>query len=195
MSVRIGMAGVLVSGLLACGGEGGGGSPQTAGAGGELQAPVSLPGDFQLTLWGDADRIQVDEKCTAVARPEDPDGQCISISATPGGNGWGAVYWQTRRETGVRQPITVRQATKVTFWARGEQGGEKVHFHLGGVAASELLQPAEVTELSTMWKRFELELKDRKLEQITGLFGVRWSYAGGQNPEGVKFYLDDIQYE
>jgi hypothetical protein len=195
MSVRIGLAAVMVSGWLACTGDGGGRAPQAGGAGSELQAPVTLPGDFQLTLWGDADRIQVDDKCTALSRPNDPDGQCISIAATPGANAWGAVYWQTRRETGVRQPVTLRQATKVTFWARGEQGGEKVRFHLGGVAASELLQPAELTELSTTWTRFELELKDRKLEQITGLFGVRWSHTSGQNPDGLKFYLDDIRYE
>ncbi len=195
MSVRTGWAAVLLGALLACGGNGGENDPPTAGSGGDLQAPIQLRGDFQLTLWGDADRIQVNDQCADRGRPGDTDGHCICVTATRGPSAWGAVFWETRRETGVRRPVTLRGATKVTFWARGERGGEKVHFHLGGVAASELLQPGEPAELSDSWQRFELELKDRKLEQITGLFGVRWRCAGGQNPEGVKLYLDDIRYE
>lgn len=192
MSLRIALVAIWSLIAVGCQQE----SPQPAeNQSGVLQVPVAIPGDFQLTLWGDAEQTQVDEQATHGARPEDPDGSSVRVSSRPGESAWGALYWQTRKAAGVRSPVKIEGATKLVFWARGELGGEQVQFKLAGEAASELLQPGDTTALPQEWSRFELPVGERDLSQVTGLFGVRWIQAGAVNPEGITFYLDDIHYE
>jgi hypothetical protein len=162
---------------------------------GALKAPFQLPGSLQLTRWGDADRIEVDEGWTETLRNGDSDGTCIRVSSRPGESGWAAVYWQSAKETGVRPPLKLEGARRVRFWVRGEAGGEKLHVHLAGSAASELLQAGEVIELGSEWREVELQLDESKQDPVTGVFGIRWIQAGDENPEGLTFYLDDIRFE
>jgi len=108
--------------------------------------------------------------------------------------------------------INLTGATTLTFWARGEVGGEKIDFFMGGVgrnASTGLPEqpypdstPAvkiQVT-LSTQWQKFSIDLRGKDLSYVLGGFGWVASISGNSdptrnNPAGVAFYLDDIQYE
>lgn len=99
-------------------------------------------------------------------------------------------------------------ATALTFWARGEIGGEKIEFFMGGVGRdpasgsptepypdSTARHPAIGTAfaLTTNWQQFTINLAGLNLTNIMGGFG--WVANTPNNPAGAAFYLDDIQYE
>ena len=96
-------------------------------------------------------------------------------------------------------------ATALTFWARGEQGGEIITFFMGGTGWSpETEMPMEPypdsTPLTTMsitltteWKKYTMSMSGKNLSYVLRGFG--WDAQAAQNPEGATFYLDAIQYE
>ena len=99
-------------------------------------------------------------------------------------------------------------STGLTFWARGEKGGEQVEFFVGGVGRdsasgvanqpfpdSMARYPSAGTEfsLTTNWQQFTIDLTGKNLTNIMGGFG--WFAEADKNPKGVTFYLDDIEYE
>jgi hypothetical protein len=84
--------------------------------------------------------------------------------------------------------------TRLTFWSRGEQGGEVVEFKVGGADMSPF--PGRSTgkiTLDTPWVQYEIDLTDADLTNATGLFV--WIAVDMDNPDGAVFYLDDIQFE
>lgn len=86
-------------------------------------------------------------------------------------------------------------ATKLTFWARGRDGGEKVEFFVGAIKSDKPFPDTAMaripTTLTTVWKQYTIDLTGKNLTRIKTGFG--WSLAGQGRP--VTFYLDDIQYE
>jgi hypothetical protein len=96
-------------------------------------------------------------------------------------------------------------ATALTFWARGEKGGEKIEFFLGGVGREPGRAPnpfpdstarhpqAGTITLSRAWQKFTINVSGLNLTNVMGGFG--WMATGSDNPAGATFYLDDIQYE
>lgn len=98
-------------------------------------------------------------------------------------------------------------ATKITFWARGENGGEKIEFFIGGIGrdinTGDPLQPypdslarvpstGHAITLTKKWKKYTINLKGKDLRYVVGGFG--WVADAMKNPSGTIFYLDDIQY-
>jgi hypothetical protein len=99
-------------------------------------------------------------------------------------------------------------STGLTFWARGQNGGEQISFFVGGVGRDPLSGtafnpfpdsmarfPAEgiFYSLTTNWQQFTINLAGQNLTNIMGGFG--WFASATNNPNGATFYLDDIQYE
>lgn len=99
-------------------------------------------------------------------------------------------------------------ATQLTFWARGEQGGELIEFFVGGVGRDPFsgvaTQPfpdsmprfplaGTTFTLSTDWQQFTIDLSGQNLTNIMG--GFAWFAEATKNPQGATFYLDDIVYE
>jgi hypothetical protein len=87
-------------------------------------------------------------------------------------------------------------ASKLTFWARGEQGGETVTFKLGVLGADKKYSDSDHAELPDVqltkdWKQYTIDLSGRNLARIKT--GFVWVLAANGAP--VTFYLDDIQYE
>src|SRR6266436_5043744 len=64
---------------------------------------------------------------------------CLRVNYKASGpKGWAGVYWQKPAnnwgDKSGRAGYDLRGATKLTFWARGEKGGERVHeFRMGGI--------------------------------------------------------------
>lgn len=108
--------------------------------------------------------------------------------------------------------IDLSGATALIFWARGERGGEKVDFFMGGVGwnpdtgmKEQLFADSTPTvktseTLSSEWRQFRIDLTSKNLSYVLGGFGWVASVRGNpdtsrNNPDGVVFYVDDIQYE
>ena len=109
--------------------------------------------------------------------------------------------------------IDLSGATALTFWARGQQGGEVVDFFMGGVGwtgnavnspcvpgfagpcpAPDSTPAVKITKtLTTQWTQYSIDLANKDLHYVLGGFG--WGVDGALNPNGAVFFLDDIQYE
>ncbi|MDD5491903.1 MAG: hypothetical protein PHV60_04360 [bacterium] len=130
---------------------------------------------------------------------------CIRIEYTAEqslGRGWAGVYWQypanNWRWGTNRKGYNLTGYTKLTFWARGENGGEKLsevgvgcirsHFKDSDNA---IIGPLELTK---DWKEYTIDLNDLDLSDISG--GFHWVCYGEEiSGKGIIFYLDDIVYE
>ncbi len=115
------------------------------------------------------------------------------------GVGWAGVYWQNPSNNwGTKSGgYDLTGAKKVTFWARGEKGGERVEeFKIGGITGeygdSDVVGIGPVS-LTTEWRQFVIDLDGKDLSSISG--GFCWVINADTNPQGAVFYLDDIKYE
>ncbi len=126
---------------------------------------------------------------------------CLKIEITPvGAQGWVGLYWQTPANNWGKikgAGYDLSRATKLTFWARGEKGGEKIsEFKMGG-----LLGPYPDTDSASIgpiqlkkeWTHYVIDLSGKDLRHILG--GFAFSVRRAQNPRGMTFYLDEIMYE
>ncbi|MCP4649183.1 MAG: hypothetical protein GY853_03760 [PVC group bacterium] len=148
---------------------------------------------------GDHGDIKMNENCK-----ENPHSgkSCIKFTYTAEGKqgaNWCGVAWQNPAnnwgEKNGGKDLT--GATKLTFWARGEQGNERIlEFKFGGIGGTYAdsdsmgIGPIDVT---TEWQQYTIDLTDTDLSYIIG--GFCWSTNADANPDGCVFYLDDIQYE
>ena len=123
---------------------------------------------------------------------------CQKWTYIKGGEGWAAVAWQYPPnnwgdKAGKKLPAgTIR----VTWFARGANGGEEVEFFTGGNTAPDKAHQSSLDKesmnvtLTREWKQYSLELKG-DLSQVMCGFG--WSLQGADAP--ITFYLDDISYD
>ncbi len=88
-------------------------------------------------------------------------------------------------------------ATKLTFWARGETGNERIEeFKVGGLTGdypdtdTAMVGPVFLTK---DWKKYTIDLRGKDLSYIIG--GFAWSTNTDVNPESCTFYLDEIKFE
>ena len=88
-------------------------------------------------------------------------------------------------------------AKKLTFWARGAQGGEKIaEFKVGGITGeypdtdSSSIGPIELTK---EWQKYTIDLDGKDLSHIIG--GFCFAASKDDNPNGFVIYFDDIIYE
>jgi hypothetical protein len=111
--------------------------------------------------------------------------------------GWGGMVWQSPESDWGDKPggYNLTGASKLTFWARGEDGGEKVDFSNGGIHKDKPFFDTSEAKVSVVltkdWKQYSINLTGKDLSCIKTGFG--WSLRGAGKP--VTFYLDDIRYE
>lgn len=151
----------------------------------------------------------------------------IRCQFTPGGVNFGGFYYHNgilrsgesapvpNFGTALNAGINLTGATALTFWARGERGGEIVEVFMGGVGRNsntgEVMNPCvpgfagpcpapdstPVVKKSFMltanWQQYSIDLTGKNLAYVLGGFG--WVVDGFSNPQGAFFYFDDIQYE
>lgn len=130
------------------------------------------------------------------------DPTCIKIVYTPGPRRWAGIYWQNKPDNwgdATGENFEAIGYRKLTFWARGEVGGEIVEFKAGGIRApsKEYIDSFEVSTgkvvLEKNWKQFEINLKEKNLSSVIG--GFCWVASRSANPNGLTFYIDDVRYE
>ncbi|MFH0732944.1 MAG: hypothetical protein V2A72_08550 [Candidatus Omnitrophota bacterium] len=126
---------------------------------------------------------------------------CIKIvynAELPQGAGWVGVYWQNPENNWGSKDggFNLSAATKLTFWAKGEKGDEKLEFKAGGVTGAypdtdiASIGPVPLTK---EWKKYEIDLKGLDFSYISG--GFVWAASRMDNPYGFVIYIDDIVYE
>jgi len=112
---------------------------------------------------------------------------------------WAGMYWQNPANNWGSKDggLDLTGAVKLSFWARGENGGERIEeFKMGGIMGeysdsdSAGIGPVVLTK---DWKQYSVDLRGKDLSYIIG--GFCWSTNADVNPEGATFYLDDIKYE
>ena len=86
-------------------------------------------------------------------------------------------------------------AEQLSFWARGQEGGEKVKFGFGLIGIEKKYHDSsrgeiEVT-LTREWKQYRIDLSEKELTRIKS--GFVWSVAGQGKP--LTFYLDEVEYK
>ena len=101
----------------------------------------------------------------------------------------------------------LRGATRLTFWARGEKGGEKVMFQCFGLGRQPFTGKAQKPHpdsspklttgyltLSKDWKQYSLNLQGLELQNV--LLGFSWQTKSTINRhQDITFYLDEISYD
>ncbi|NQT90786.1 MAG: hypothetical protein HQ558_05985 [Candidatus Omnitrophica bacterium] len=127
---------------------------------------------------------------------------CIKVayrSNVSQGARWAGMYWQNPPNNwGNRKGgYDLTGAKKLTFWIRGEEGGERVEeIKIGGMSGtypdsdSASVGPIVLTK---EWQQHEVNLKGLDLSYISG--GFCWATNLDVNPDGATFYIDDIRYE
>jgi len=112
---------------------------------------------------------------------------------------WAGVYWlNPANNWGTRKGgFNLTGAQRLTFWARGEKGGEQVQeFTVGGITGDYPDSDTAVIGpviLGTAWKKYTVDLRGKDLSYISG--GFAWTTSEDVNPEDCTFYLDEIRFE
>ena len=161
---------------------------------------ASKDNHFVPSGWmGDYGDIKIDD-----ASKEKPHSAptCFKITynghAAQGAN-WAGIFWQTPANNWGEKPggFDLTRYKKLTFWARGAKGGEKIaEFKVGGITGehgdsdSASIGPIALT---SQWKKYTIGLADKNLSHIVG--GFAWSASRDDNPNGFVIYLDDIRFE
>lgn len=124
----------------------------------------------------------------------------LKVTYAPrGGAGWVGLYWQSPANNWAKikgAGFNLSKAERLTFWTKGEKGGEKiVEFKVGGIVGpypdtdGASLGPVE---LSDQWEQYTIDLKGKDLRHIIG--GFAFILRESDNPRGATFYLDEIVF-
>jgi hypothetical protein len=121
---------------------------------------------------------------------------CLKVTYDDRGK-WAGVVWQSPADDWGEKPggYDLSGAESLSFWARGEEGGEKVKFGYGILGLEKKYHDSSKGEiqvvLSKEWKEYTIDLSERDLSRIKS--GFLWSLGGQGKP--LTFYLDDILYK
>lgn len=157
--------------------------------GDDSSSPPYVPSGWM----GNTSAIGFDDRCTEIPHSG---ATCIK-SEYKAADKWGGIAWQDPpNDWGDKDGgHNLTGATKLTFWARGRAGGEKVDFYIGAIKSDKPFPDTAIARITTTltpdWKQYTIDLTGKNLTRIKTGFG--WSLAGQGHP--VAFYLDDIRYE
>jgi hypothetical protein len=142
--------------------------------------------------------------CTVVRASAAAKGNChLATYTTTGGSLFAGTFWQNNFNWGTQGGFPIPQgATKVTFFARGAVGGEKVRFIAGYTGTPTPLTPCTDSirgnlgpmALTATWTAYSMPLTGGYPEGVLGAFGWEAS-APDAGVLTVAFYVDDIQYQ
>jgi hypothetical protein len=148
---------------------------------------------FPSGYMGNTAAIKIDEACKDNPQKGNT---CLKISYNALDN-WGGVVWQSPPNDWGDQDggFNLDGATDLEFWARGENGGEKLSFSFGLLKDKKFSDSAggEIKDviLKKEWTKYRIALDGRDLSCIKT--GFAWTLAGQGKP--ITFYLDEINYK
>lgn len=150
---------------------------------------------FVPTGWmGNAKAMKLDEK--SQANPHS--GQTCLKFEFHANEGWGGIVWQSPPHDWGDKPggWDITGAKHLSFWARGETGGEVASFQLGILGADKKYADSanaklENVALTTKWQQFRINLSGKNLSRIKTGFVINVASPG----KPLTIYLDDIFYD
>ncbi len=170
--------------------------------------PTGFMGDYTDIILDECWRGDVQSGSTAIR---------VHYAATGSeGNNWAAVAWVHPADNWGDRPggYDLTGADALCFSAKGEQGGEKIEFKVGGIGYQpgtctrqkltcdlEMPYPDSVCPpvyegvftLTSEWEEYCLTL-DQSVDLSHVVGGFIWAASRSRNPDGATFYLDDIRY-
>jgi hypothetical protein len=147
---------------------------------------------------GDHGAVRIDQDCK---KSPYSGGTCIEIDYSgelTQGSGWVGFYWQNPENNWGSEDggFNLSYAKKITFYARGKKGGEKLEFKIGGItgryADSDMMGIGPV-ELTSEWQEYSIDLEGAELFYISG--GFVFAASRMDNSDGFIIYLDEIKYD
>jgi len=121
---------------------------------------------------------------------------CIKCEYNLAGE-WGGVVWQSPENDWGDKPggLNLSGAKRLSFWAKGSAGGEKITFGVGLIDRKKpyfdtVKEEVKVT-LTSEWKKYEIDLSDSDCGRVK--CGFFWSLPG--QGKALKFFLDEIQFD
>ncbi len=113
-------------------------------------------------------------------------------------DGWAGVVWQSPPNDWGDKPggWDLTGAKRLTFWARGDKGGEEVGFELGILGRDKKFPDSakgklDKVKLTTRWQQFTIDLGKKDLTRIKTGFVCTMASSGAP----IVIYLDDVRYE
>jgi hypothetical protein len=172
-------------------------------------SPYPVARYFIPSLWmGDGTSpqpyVQYERK-SAEAYHTEPSSERWSYSPDDDALGWAAVgYVFPENNVGDKKgkDLSGRGYTRLTFWARGLNGGEQVQFKAGDHTKSGAKYPASfeaatpILTLTHTWQQYAIDLTGKDLSNVT--CGFVWLARQEDQEDAsipVIFFIDDVQYE
>ncbi len=131
---------------------------------------------------------------------------CIKYDITYKDPWWGGMavvsqanYWGDVEASPQSPPYNLTGAKKLIFWARGQDGGEKVQFTMGSLNGQKYGDSAKsppksgTLTLNKDWTKYELDVSGQDLSRIVNPFS--WFGIGSASQVRQVFFLDDVYYE
>ena len=161
---------------------------------------MSQKNHFAPSGWmGDFGDIKLNQSCSENPKTGKT---CMKITYTAEmkqAAGWTGIFWQQPANNwgDKKGGFDLSGATKLTFWAKGAKGGEKIaEFKMGGITGEYPDSDSAVVgpiELKKNWEQYSIDLAGKDLSYIIG--GFCFAASKDDNAEGFVIYLDDIMYE
>ncbi len=151
---------------------------------------------FVSTGWmGDYGKIVVPE-AGCPDRAPGATGDCEAFTYTPDGAGlgWAGVVWQYPADNwgDIAPGLCAEGPTRITFWAKGAEGGEVVEFAGGGTELGD-------TTLTDEWTQYEFNIAAVIYNTQGDLGGIvsgfLWTMGQGEVPSAKTIYIDHIRWE
>ena len=168
--------------------------------GARVKLPLAVYADGAPQPWapsgwmGGTDALALDPAC---AEAPHSGATCLEVRYDAPGM-WAGVAWQHPANDWGDKPggYDLTGARRLTFWARGAEGGERIDVGVGLLGRDRAYGDSVRVErkglkLGREWKRFTIDLDGCDLSRVKTPFV--WSLAGRGRP--VRFYLDDIRFE
>lgn len=176
--------------------EGGGKAPAVGARAATL--PMDLTREDGVTLYSPSGYMGNGGAITMEPSTENPhSGKSALEVRYNAADNWGGVVWQSPAEDWGDKPggWNMEGAQKLSFWARGAKGGEKVEFGYGLIDRDKRYYDTAKGKLnatlSDEWKHYEIAVGHLDLSRIkTGFY---WTAAVTGEP--FTFYLDDVRWE
>ena len=121
-----------------------------------------------------------------------PDAHCIKVNYhTQGPIAWAGIYWQNKPNNWGDFPggnFLKYEYTKLTFWAKGEEGGEVIKFKSGGIGylgrgsdwhpssremreySDSFIANTGYVILEKEWRKYTINLENKNLSSVIGGF-------------------------
>lgn len=168
--------------------------------------PSGFMGDSQPSM--DGIKLSNDVADCKTPRSTGAQGDCYSVTWTAtvaaGASAWAGVYWQSPANNWGAKPgkVIAAGATKVSFYAAGAAGGEKIQFCAGGINTKgtdptlthrdTFSANLPAVTLTKDWAQYTIPLTGATYGEVLG--GFCWVDAATASGTST-FYIDDVRWE